>query len=125
MSLNKPSRSSGNATFTFEEVIERLSLCSDREELDQWAIVLWDEKDEYSHFHLLLITEAVRLMRLVFPYRTAIIKRIKMHSAKFDDLDTLKRQISIVAQRYGATQFQIAYDGDDVVQNKITLALFR
>ena len=49
------------ATYTFEEAIERIRICNDKDELRILASVLEEEKREYSLYHLLIISYAVSI----------------------------------------------------------------
>lgn len=50
------------ATYTFNELIDRITICGDYNELQLLASVWRQELCEYSAFHTLLIKEAFRLM---------------------------------------------------------------
>lgn len=49
-------------TYSFEEAIERISMCTDRWELKMLAELLEEEKKRYSIYHLKLICHAVDIM---------------------------------------------------------------
>lgn len=52
-----------NATYTFEEAIDRIAHADDKETLELIAGVLSEERKEYALFHLKLICEAIRVRR--------------------------------------------------------------
>lgn len=53
------------ATYTFEEAIERIRICTDYWELKMLAEIIVEEKWHYSPFHLELISTAVAIMKNV------------------------------------------------------------
>lgn len=59
--MKKPDPYSGNALYTFNEVITMITECESKQHLKVIEMTVSDDKKEYSIFHYCLIQHAIKI----------------------------------------------------------------